>query len=56
MNLEELVDKLFDRLEEMNVDDQSGKHRFNMIVRNIEERLHRLESEKLNDFDPEKNK
>lgn len=55
MNTEELVDKLFDKLEDIDVSDQTGKHRFNMIVRNIEERLHRLESEKLNDFDPEQN-
>lgn len=48
-----LKDKLIEELESLEVESDSRKHDLNMIIREIEEEIDWVESEKLSEFDPE---
>lgn len=50
---EVLKDELAEALEDYPVDSESQEHDLNMIIRDLEEQVHWIESEKLDEFDPE---
>ncbi len=48
-----LKEKLIEEFESIEVNTDSQKHSFNLLIRDLEEELHYIESEKLSEFDPE---
>ncbi|MFB6207928.1 MAG: hypothetical protein ABEJ69_01115 [Candidatus Nanohaloarchaea archaeon] len=48
-----LVDRLVDELEDFPAETARQKHDLNMVIRELEEELDWIESEKLAEFDPE---
>lgn len=51
--IQALKDKVIDEMEKMDVDTSAQKHDLTMIIRDFEEELDWIESEKLSEFDPE---
>lgn len=52
--LQELKDKLVEELEDFSLSETDiNEHKLNMIIRNLEEDLDRIENEKLRDWNPE---
>jgi hypothetical protein len=51
--IEFLKDRFVEELESMPADSEKRKHDLNMIIRDLEEEVHWVESEKLSGFDPE---
>lgn len=48
-----LKDKLVEALEEVPARTEAQKHNLNLLIRGLEEKLDRIENEKLAEFDPE---
>ncbi len=48
-----LKDQLVQELEDMPAEKERQKHDLNLLIRDLEEELHWVESEKLSEFDPE---
>jgi hypothetical protein len=51
--LKVLMDKLVEELEEWPVETEHQRHDLNMMIRDLEEELDYIESDKLAEFDPE---
>lgn len=52
--LQELKNKLVEELEDFSLSETDiNEHKLNMIIRNLEEDLDRIENEKLRDWNPE---
>lgn len=51
--LEFLKDKIIEELEQANAETDRQKHSLNLMVREFEEELDWIETEKLSEFDPE---
>lgn len=51
--LELLADKLVNELENFNASTERQKHNLNILIRDLEEELDYIESDKLAEFDPE---
>lgn len=51
--LELLTDRMVKELDEMPADSDRDRHRLNLIIRDLEEEIDWIESEKLAGFDPE---
>lgn len=49
-----LKEKLVEEMEDIDVSSDSRKHDLNLLIRDLEEELHYIESEKLSEFDPER--
>lgn len=53
--VEFLKDQLVEQIEKWEVSTERQKHNLNLLIRDIEEELDYIESEKLSEFDPEQN-
>jgi hypothetical protein len=51
-----LRSELVERMEEFSTEESdANEHKLNMVIRNLEEDLDRIENQKLSDWDPESN-
>jgi chromosome segregation ATPase len=48
-----LKEHLLSRIRDLNTSSEGGRHRLNMLIRELDEELDRLENQKLGDWDPE---
>jgi len=53
--IEFLKERLIEEIENWEVSTERQKHNLNLLIRDIEEELDYIESEKLSEFDPEQN-
>lgn len=53
--IEFLKEKLIEEIEEWDVSTERQEHNLNLLIRDIEEELDYIESEKLSEYDPEQN-
>lgn len=51
--VDSLKEHLLSRISNLDTSSEGGRHRLNMLIRELDEELDRLENQKLGDWDPE---